>query len=177
MVAEGDVVRLILASAAVAALSACGSSRAGGSEAEAVAAFEKMVPLPEAARPLAGYERFYLVTKDRIAAVYLAAQRGSGRIHLVDQGGLPEAKAEGCSVVNVIFERGSNRFAQILCNPVLLSRAELAPTAVRAPGREPAPGRAVVDPGGIAPRREMTPRDRGPVRPKAATAPSRWERG
>jgi hypothetical protein len=177
-VTEGDVVRLILAFAAVAGLSACGSSRAGGSEAEAVVAtFEKMVPLPEAARPLPGYERFYLVTRDRIAAVYLVAQSGSGRIHLVDQGGLPEAKAEGCSVVNVVFERGSNRFAQILCNPVLLSRAELAPTAVRAPGREPAPGGAVVDPGGIAPRREMTPRDGGPVRAKAATAPSRWERG
>lgn len=137
------MVRPILAAAAVTAavtaLFACGSPPANGSEAKAlavVAALEKMVPLPDATRPLAGYERFYSVSKDRIAAVYLPAPRGSGRVHLVEGSGLPQGKSEGCSVVNLIFDRASNQFARILCNQVALSRVELAPRiAAKAPLR------------------------------------------
>ena len=130
------MVRLILATAAVAALFACGSPPASGSEAKALAvvtALEKMVPLPDATRPLAGYERFYSVAEDRIAAVYLPATRGSGRVHLVERSGLPQGKSEGCSVVNLVYDRASRQFARILCNQAALSRIDEAPRIAAKP--------------------------------------------
>ena len=125
--------RLILATAAATALFGCGSPAANGSEAKAlalVAALERMVPLPDASRPLVGYERFYSVTKDQIAAVYLLSRGGSGRVHLVDRNKLPQAKAEGCSAVTVVFDRATNQFARISCNDVRISHAAPAPTLV-----------------------------------------------
>ena len=128
--------RRILTAAAVAALCACGFPAANGSEAKALAvvtALEKMVPLPDATRPLAGYERFYSVAEDRIAAVYLPAPRGSGRVHLVERSGLPQGKSEGCSVVSLVYDRASKQFARILCNQVALSRIDAAPRIAETP--------------------------------------------
>ena len=117
--------RLILTATAVAALAACGSPAANGKEAEAealITVLERQVTLPDASRTLGGYERYYTVSQDRIDAVYLLSPQGTGRIHLVDQ--LPQAKAEGCSAVNLVFDRASNRFQRILCNDVRLTRVE-----------------------------------------------------
>ena len=123
----------ILTAAAVAALCACGFPAADGREAQAqalIAALEKMLPLPDASRPLAGYERYYALSEDRIAGVYLPSQGGSGRVHLVDRDKLPQAKTEGCSAVTVIFDRATNQFARITCNDVRLTHAEPAPAMV-----------------------------------------------
>ena len=125
--------RRILTAAAVAALCACGFPAADGREASAqalIAALEKMVPLPDASRPLAGYERYYALSEDRIAGVYLPSRGGSGQVHVVDRGKLPQAKAEGCSAVTLIFDRGSNQFQRITCNDVRISHAEPVPAIV-----------------------------------------------
>jgi hypothetical protein len=156
MAPGGDVVRHIPAASALAALSAlsalgaCGFPAAGGREAGAqalVATLEKMVPLPDASRPLAAYERYYAVSADRIAAIYLASPEGSGRVHLVDRAELPKAKAEGCSAVTLEFDRASNQFVRILCNEVRLSHAEPAP-AIAAPAIVAPPIGAPVPSGG-----------------------------
>ena len=124
------MVRLILTAAALSALVACGSGPADGKEAEAqalIAALEKEVALPDATRLLAGYDRYYSVSEDRIEAVYLSSPSGSGGIHLVEGRKLPQAEAEGCSAVNLVFDRGSNSFQRILCNELRLTQAKLAP--------------------------------------------------
>lgn len=125
--------RLILTAAAVAALCACGFPAADGREATAqalVAALERMVPLPDASRPLAGYERYYSVSRDRISAIYLAASGGAGRVHLVGANALPTAKAEGCSAVTMVFDRAVNQFQRITCNDVRLTHAGPVPALV-----------------------------------------------
>ena len=118
--------RLTLTAAAVSTLVACASSAAdqAAQAAALIAALETKVPLPDASRPLANYERYYAVSRDRIEAVYLSPPRGSGRVHLVDRRELPKAKAGGCSAVNLVFDRSSNRFDRILCAEVRLTGAE-----------------------------------------------------
>jgi hypothetical protein len=127
---KGDVVRLtvaLIAAAAAASLAACGSPSAHGKEAEAqaaVAALEEKVPLPDASRALRRYERYYAVSTDRIEAVYLSSRRGAGDIHLVRRDELPQPKDGGCSTVNIVFDRTSNRFQRVLCNELRLTQIE-----------------------------------------------------
>lgn len=120
-------VKLALAAAAGAAsLAACGSPSAHGKESEAdaaIAALEKKVPLPDARRALAGYERYYALSKERIEAVYLLPRGGAGRVHRVEPGSLPKVKEGGCAVVNIVYERGSDRFTRVLCNQLRLTEA------------------------------------------------------
>jgi hypothetical protein len=114
--------------AAIAALHACASPPADGRQAEAqaaVAALEKKVSLPDASRTLAGYDRYYAISKERIEAVYLSSARGSGRVHLVDRSELPKAKEEGCAAVNIVFDRKGKRFGRILCNGVRLTERSI----------------------------------------------------
>ena len=120
--------RITLAAvAAVTVLVACASPSAHGKEAEAeaaIAALEKDVPLPDASRALAGYDRYYAISENRIEAVYLSSGRGSGRIHHLERRDLPRVKDGGCSVVNIVFDRTSNRFARILCNGLRTAHLE-----------------------------------------------------
>ncbi len=135
-------VKLGLASvaAALTTLAACGSPSAHGKESDAeaaIAAFEKKVPLPDASRTLSDYDRYYVLSDDRIEAVYLSSPRGSGGSHLVERRELPQAKEGGCSVVTILFDRTSNRFARILCNEVRLTHHE---PGVELPGMRPSGG-------------------------------------
>lgn len=119
--------KLILAAATLGALAACGSSVAGGKEAETqalIAALEADVPLPDSTRPLSGYERYYSVSEGRIEAVYVESPGGTGRVRLVGAGKLPQPQAEGCSVVNLVFDRANQRFERVLCGEVRLAEAE-----------------------------------------------------
>ena len=128
--------RLTLAAAAATALAACGSTapddRQPAAE-DAVAALEKQVPLPDASRALAGYQRYYAVSEDRIEGVYLSSRSGPGRVHLVDRRELPQAAGEGCSVVKLTFQRTDGRFGQILCNEARLPERRPAPEAAARP--------------------------------------------
>ncbi len=115
---------LALVAAAAWPLAACGSPSAHGREAEveaAVAALEAAVPLPDASRALARYDRYYAVSKDRIEAVFLSSRRGAGEIHVVQRRELPQPKEGGCSTVNIVFDRTSKRFQRVLCNEIRLT--------------------------------------------------------
>ena len=122
--------------AAVTALAACASppARGEGTDAEAaVAALEREVPLPDASRGLAGYERYYAVSGDRIEAVYRSSPLGSGRVHVVERPQLPQPQGGGCAVVNIVFDRTSRRFERILCNDVSLADYRPAPEVPATP--------------------------------------------
>ncbi len=130
----------LLALAMLAGLAACGSPSAQARDSEveaAIAALERDVPLPDATLALDSYDRYYSVSPGRIEAVYLRSQTGAGRVHVVERDSAPKPKAGGCSVVNIAFDRASNRFDRVLCNGVRLSDA--AP-ALRSPTRPPSRG-------------------------------------
>ena len=86
--------------------------------------------LPDAGRSLVSYERYYALSEDRIEAVYLPAGQGTGRVHLTNS--LPQPRATGCSVVNIVFDRASGRFERILCNDAQMARTEPRLPIVRA---------------------------------------------
>ncbi len=133
--------RLIPTAAVVTALVACASPPVSGRESEAqalVAALERQLTLPDASRLLGSYERYYAISEQRIEAVFLPSRQGSGGVRLVSQ--LPERKAGGCSVVNVVFDRARKRFERILCNDARLARAAPLPSLPALPAASPERG-------------------------------------
>ena len=82
---------------------------------------ERDIRLPEGARPLAAYDRYYALRQDAsgarlVAAVYVGS-RTPGR-HWVTEAELPMIDDGGCHIVSLVYDLEAGRIQNVYCNGI-----------------------------------------------------------